>query len=340
MMKFLFFVIVFILGVAASADEKNHNGPQHQALCNLMKAAVGKWGEVEKRVPTDPLRKALRTTLFGYGTVETLETLKSSLPKDYEGVEEIPESRGLWCGEPRGEEWDHGNVHQNLWSGHSAPHDMMCLCTVGDKGFPLNETSSPNEKLCGKDKDALGASDKQGWTGSESASGSKHVTATWENITVPCLNGEAGGDLKQALNEFLGKLENTTVKGYTNRRQLGAGTPDVIGACDGSTKRGVCVEYYLSMTPKPWWDDLQKAIPEDEKLQKRREEEKRKQQEEAAKKEAQKTETLKSGHPTTNQTEQNNHHSNLTDKLRRYNLTSGTLITPPCIWPLGAVFLI
>ncbi|CCD14549.1 unnamed protein product, partial [Trypanosoma congolense IL3000] len=208
MMKFLLFLVVAILGMANATEdqEKNHNGPQHSALCGVLGSAVKKLEEVRTREPTDPLRKALATTIFGNGAEEKIETLKTGTPAVYRDVEIRDADRGFWCGEPRDEDGESGQM-QPRWSGHSSPHDMVCLCTMGEKGWPLNGSSGAQEKLCGKTADKLGGSG-DGWSSSGSHQGGKQIQATWETVIVPCLNGEEGGDLKQALNEFLGNLQH------------------------------------------------------------------------------------------------------------------------------------
>ncbi|CCD13266.1 Variant surface glycoprotein [Trypanosoma congolense IL3000] len=330
-------VVMVFFGVAASADEKDHNGAQHQALCGLLKAAVTKWGEVRGREPADPLRKALGQTIFGKVEGGDLSVLKV-LPTDYNNVEGRLTSRGTWCGQPF---YETHTAHGWRWSGHSAPHDLVCLCTLGNNTWPLNHTQKETT-LCGKDGNALGGSDGKGW--SNGGSGNEHVKATWVKVTVPCLNGEAGGDLKQALNEFLGKLQHKP-DGDINPSRYILGENNVTetdsDACTGSPKLGVCVSYFNATSPMPWWVALRNALPEEEKFQeeKRREEERRKKQEEEQNQEFPKAEALRSGSPTTKQTEQS-HKDNITDKLRRYNLTSGTPISQPSSWLFSVAILI
>ncbi|CCD12952.1 Variant surface glycoprotein [Trypanosoma congolense IL3000] len=342
MMKVLFFVIVSILGVVnATADkEKDHNNKAHKALCDLMKAAVGKWGDGGQGL-SKPLKKALGRTLFGKVEGGDLSDIKG-LPKDYNEVEGTDSSRGNWCGQPY--EGGFNGVNQARWAGHSAPHDMVCLCTVGEKGWPLNESDNRIEKLCGLEKKALEAEDNQGW-GYTKHEGNKHVTATWTKIVTPCLEEKVGKDLKQALNDFLRKLVNKSSDFYSNRFQLGEGDPYDSYACTGSATYGVCVEYYNTTGlwyPMPWWVDLQKALPEEEKFQEEKkkleEEERRRHQEDREKTNPAQTEALKSTHTSTNQTERSQN-DNITDKLRRLNLTSGTPISLPSSWLLRAVFL-
>ncbi|CCD17414.1 Variant surface glycoprotein [Trypanosoma congolense IL3000] len=348
MTMMVWMVMMVVVGASGEADEKDHNGPQHKALCGLLKAAVTKWGNSGEGL-SDPLRKALGKTLFGKWEGD-IHVLKEKLPDDYKNVEKDTGTRSAWCGQPHhGGETNDQNLRR--WSGHSAPHDMVCLCTVGEKGWPLNESESSSETettLCGQNKQTLGAADGKGWDDDgEKELGENHVNATWFGVTVSCLQGETGGDLKKALGTFLGKLEHKPGdKANPNRYQLGEGKPSNWSACDGTSTLGVCVMYYNSTNPKkpqPWWVDLQKAIPEEEKFQeekKKREEEERRKQQDSQKHNEPRTDDFTSTPTTANQTEKQHGGSNLTEKLRKFNITSGTLISLPSSWLLSAAFLI
>ncbi|CCD17318.1 Variant surface glycoprotein [Trypanosoma congolense IL3000] len=331
-LKCLIVVVMCLVVRAEEEEKKDHNGPQHKALCHLMKAAVGKWGTSGEGL-SDPLKKALGRTIFGSESGGTLEALKD-LPSDYTERGAI---RGNFCGQPYEDPTFYSAPHR--WSGYSAPHNLVCLCTKGENGWPVN-SSDNQDTLCGKTRDALGGGNK-GWTGNNT--GQAEMEATWKEVVTHCLKGETGGDLKGALSTFLGKLEHKPETANPNRYQLGEGKPTDWSACDGTSTLGVCVMYYNSTNPtkpQPWWVDLERAIPEDEKFQKQREEEQRRnQQQEAAKKDTNKTEDLKSGPQTKNQTKESRN-DNLTEKVRKLNLASGTLITQPSSWLLSVVFLI
>ncbi|CCD17587.1 Variant surface glycoprotein [Trypanosoma congolense IL3000] len=340
-MKFwiiVFLAVMEIVGAdnVVSEETKDHNKEAHKALCDLMKAAANKWREVEKRVPTDPLRNALVTTLFGYGTVGTLETLRSVLPSDYDDVEGTDSSRSNWCGQPL-----NGDYQNNYprWSGHSAPHDMVCLCTLGNNTWPL--VGSEKDKLCGQNKNSLGG-DNEWWSGTNNTKKRDAIEKTWKVTVNPCLSGSSPEkDLKEALKKFTGKIVHTWDAKYDeNHYVLGQNGTDYISKpCDGSPKDGLCVKYYNSTKPFPWWVDLEKALIEDAEIQKQRaEEERRKQQDRERKTDEPHAEALTSGPQTNNQTEQHRN-ANLTEKLRKYNIKSGTPISRPSSWLLRAVFL-
>ncbi|CCD14519.1 Variant surface glycoprotein [Trypanosoma congolense IL3000] len=331
---------------SVSDGSKDHNKEAHKALCDLLKAAVGKWGTNGEGL-SDSLKKALGKTIFGKDDGGDLTALKRGLPGDYMDWESNSgEDRGMWCGQAY-YEYSLSNKKQPHWSGQSAPHNMICLCTVGAGGWPLNGSSPTGTTLCGRDKTALKSDGDKGWGGS-GKEGKDQLEATWTNVTVPCLKGENGKDLKEALNEFLRRLQHKPdVNANQNRYILGENnvTETDYNACTGSPKYGICAAFFNGTTtlyPMPWWVDLQNALPEEEKFQqqkKHEEEERRKQQEEEQKADSAQTAALKSGHPTTNQTEAPNK-DNLTDKLRKLNMTSGTPISMPSSWLLRAVFLI
>ncbi|CCD17180.1 Variant surface glycoprotein [Trypanosoma congolense IL3000] len=339
MMKFLFFLVVVILGVAnGTADQGNdHNGAEHKALCHVLKAAVHEW-ESKGDGLLEPLKTALHRTIFGNETGGSLETLRNGLPKVYDDVLGGADSRNMACGQVRNAGGDYYNVHQPRWSGHSAPHDLVCLCTLGNNSWPLNDTQKATT-LCGQEKSALGAEKgTNGWSAMNT--GKEQMEATWGSVVVQCL--ESGGNensLKEALKSFTGKLVHKPGGGYSNSKQLGEGDPDEVFACTGSSIKGVCVEYYPTLTAHTWWVDLDKAIEEDHQIQKEREEEqRRRQQEDSEKKETAQEAVLKSTHTITNQTEAPNK-DKLHESMRKLNLTSGTPISKPSSWLLSVVFL-
>ncbi|CCD13420.1 unnamed protein product [Trypanosoma congolense IL3000] len=350
MMNYWMVVMVFI-GVSAQesgADGKDHNGEEHTKLCAVLKEAVGMWGEGRQSL-SESLKMALHRTIFGNESGGDLAKLKEKVPADYDILASPDAERGFLCGEPVDE-----HLHKQRgrpWSGHSAPHDLVCLCTLGKDGWPLNESNNGIDKLCGRLKDSLGG-ENEGWSGvhtewiesSETlvhhAKGETQIKATWFNVTKPCLEGNRKGEnLKEALKTFVDSLKPMPSTGKRNGAQLGEGNPNEDHACTGSRKYGVCVMYYPNdKDTKTWWVDLQKALIEDEKIQKERDEEAKRKQEEAAKKDTNKTEDLKSTNPTTNQTEQNKT-ATLHETMRKFNLTSGTHISMPSSWLLRAVFL-
>ncbi|CCD14348.1 Variant surface glycoprotein [Trypanosoma congolense IL3000] len=330
-------LVMLVLGVVANGSGNvDHNGKEHDALCDFLKVAVDKWKEVKTRDPEDPLRKALKNAIFGYESAEEeLESWKKTLPQDYKNMEEEGSSRTMWCGQQC--QGDHQASYPR-WPGHSAPHDMVCLCTKGSQGRPVNNSNN-QDTLCGNTRETLG-SGNEGWTGNNT--GQAQMSATWNNVVTKCLEGgrQKSGNLKEALNTFTGILDHKESHGYSSSKQLGEGTPNEWSACTGSPPRGVCVMYYPEdKDTKTWWVDLQNALIEDDKLQNKRAEEETRKKEEAEQQDSPQMEALKSGHPPTNQTDQHNK-SNLTDTMRKLNLTGSSSIILPPSWLLRAVLLI
>ncbi|CCD13092.1 Variant surface glycoprotein [Trypanosoma congolense IL3000] len=333
------FLCASVVGVCAQESgeptgKTDHNKEEHERLCGVLKAAVEKWGTSGEGL-SDPLKKALGRTIFGNEKGGALGELKS-LPDDYTKGGAI---RGNFCGQPYSEPGFFSAPHR--WSGHSAPHNLVCLCTKGENGWPVN-ISGNQDTLCGKTRETLG-SGSEGWTGS--GSGKTQMEATWKEVVTECLEGggQKGGNLEEALNNFLNKLQHKPdVAANPSRYILGENnvTKEDYYACTGSPKLGVCVAYFNATSPMPWWTDLKNALPEEEKFQeeKRRKEEKRKQQEEANRKEEPHEEALTSPQTTAQGTEKNRTDT-LHENIRRFNLTSGTPISMPSSWLLSVAFL-
>ncbi|CCD15299.1 Variant surface glycoprotein [Trypanosoma congolense IL3000] len=354
MVKIWMAVLVFVrVGSTDGAGEKKeYNKEEHRALCDFLKIALGTWGDQGSGL-SEPLKAALKTTIFGFGSrEESIEKLKS-FPADYLEAVKSPGSRATWCGGPYHGGEDNGHS-LNRWSGHSAPHDLVCLCTAGNYGWPVNETS-PDNTLCGRSKEDLMGNKNEGW-GSLGAvwdpnlndlvihdKGEAQIQATWSNVVTECLKGETGKDLKQALKTFIGKLNRTLEGKDRYMYRLGEGSYSKINhdACTGSSTYGVCVGYFPNRTnTKTWWKDLQNAFDVEEQQKRRAEEDAtRRQQEHPAQKDEPQTAALTSARQTTNQTEQQRN-DKLHEAIRKYNLTSGTPISQPTSWLLSATILI
>ncbi|CCD17505.1 Variant surface glycoprotein [Trypanosoma congolense IL3000] len=328
----------FMVVMVVSGSVMNHNGAQHEALCNLLQAAVN---ALHRNKGGDALNKALKQTIFGNESGGDIDTLRSQVPTDYD---ESGGERGLWCGEPFDDE------HQRWsrrWSGHSAPHGLVCLCTLGANGWPLSDSNTENT-LCGQLKSALGGGKgKGGWSGNgnDGKEGNQQITATWTTVAKPCLDGgDKTGDLKKALEKFIGQLNHTWDSVKHNIYLIGEGNVSSDNACDGTASKGVCARYFPNLTStKTWWSDLEKALIEEEQAERERElaekKAQRKQKEQAARKDEPHTPSLSSAHPSTNQTEQS-HKDSLHEEIRKYNMTSGTPISRPSSWLLSAAMLI
>ncbi|CCD13424.1 unnamed protein product [Trypanosoma congolense IL3000] len=347
-MKLFVAVLIVVAGVCAggtgdTSTKKDHNKDAHGVLCDVMKAAVGSWVSGGTTL-TDPLKAALKKTIFGEGGhLEDVQSFRSKLPDVYGSVLEQRESRNFACGQSRNEEGDYSKVEQVRWSGHSAPHDMVCLCTAGSHGWPINRTG-PATTLCGKDKETLKGSENKGWD-SSGHDGKEQITATWFNVTSECLQSDEkkGEKLKDALNKFIKSLVPKPGEAHPSRKQLGEGDPNEQYACSGSSARGVCVMYYpKDRYATPWWIQLEQAIEKDEQIQKQRakEEAESMRKEQAATQDESQIASSSSAPTINNQTEQPHKTNNFTDKLRKFNLTGSSSITPPSSWLLSAAFLI
>ncbi|CCD14182.1 Variant surface glycoprotein [Trypanosoma congolense IL3000] len=353
--------IFFLLVCGVFGEQKNdiarktdHNLEEYNALCNLLKIAVHEWKELKSRGNEGPLKKALGRTIFGDDSGGDLEGVKSkAFPQVYNGLKESSLSRLLWCGGPYDEDSRKNWKHQPRWPGHSVPHDLVCLCTTGGHGWPFNNPAGDTVKnsLCGKPKEALEASENQGWgTGIQSHKGEKQIKATWSSITEDCLK-DAGqeGNLKDALEKFIAKLNCTGASNHGKRCKLGEGD-FVTYPCNGNEK--VCVMYHNStdtMEHKPWWVDLKNVLDTAEQ-QKKNEEEGRKQENEQKKQKAQNHEksqptqgprtAVLTTAPQGSQEAEQDDTQNIPSPLATIEEESGTLITPTCTWFLGALFLI
>ncbi|CCD15184.1 Variant surface glycoprotein [Trypanosoma congolense IL3000] len=346
-MKVLMVIMLIIGVVRANEGGSDHNGKAHKALCDVLKVAVRDWEEVQKRESMDPLRKALGRTIFGSQDGGKVDGLKGRFPKDYEEVKGSLSARYFWCGERH-----EGSVlsvgKPPRWSGHSGPHDLVCLCTIGKDGWPLNDGKV---KLCGQSKDtSIGGT--KGWSTGGSGQGKEKITDTWGKVVTPCLVlGEVGETLKRVLKTFKDIINKTITKdgknGYLLGERGGSEYP-----CSGNEE--ACVMYYNDTKTTgeqyhvPWWVELEYAIKkEEQKEQKKREDEKRKQEEKNHQKpkhqkqsqqhqDAPRKAALRSSTTKTTETEQGNP-ENISAPLAAIEDTSGTRMTQP-LWLISTAF--
>ncbi|CCD16387.1 Variant surface glycoprotein [Trypanosoma congolense IL3000] len=355
-----FFMVLGFL--AQSACGTDHNKEEHSILCKVLKTAVALFQTNNVGVA---LQRAVNKTIFGNESGGDLQNLISGLPTVYNDAQNTHLSRTFWCGLPlEGEDVKnqaHGSgylsVSRPRWPGHSAPHDLMCLCTIGEKAWPL-ETSPEKDKLCGQLKRALGGGEG-GWSdkSQEKKVGKEQITATWTNVAKPCLRrADNEHDLKEALDSFLLKLKNKSAPEKPNRYQLGEGTHGDYAACTGTPPRGVCVMYYNSTSASnalPWWTDLAKALADAAEIKAQKQGEKaetRKNKKAQKKPQAQKQENSQPQHaPSTSalrspaqdlQEDEQKTTENISSPLATIEDTSGTPISRPSSWLLSAALLI
>ncbi|CCD14383.1 Variant surface glycoprotein [Trypanosoma congolense IL3000] len=348
-----YLVSVFIVVVVVRADgaeetsvKKDHNKDEHSVLCDLLNAAVFKWKEIENS--DSPLKKALAKTIFGNESGGNLEHLRS-LPVDYDELKSRTLPRYYWCGE-RNQGGGSSGSNPPRRSGHSAPHDLICLCTPGDDGYPVNGSAVTNDMLCGKGAKELEVeSDKKGW--GIIGQGEKQIKATWEKVVTECLHGSGKGTrLKDALDNFIKKL-GPLAQAIHSYQSLGKGNFSSEYSCSGKGIYGVCVKYYPEEKHAlPWWKELKKAIEVDEKEQKKHEEAEKRKQEAQKQRQPQKqdqsqypqgprTAALRSTMPSSEETEQSST-ENISNPLATLEDTSGTIIAQPCPWLLSSILLI
>ncbi|CCD16269.1 Variant surface glycoprotein [Trypanosoma congolense IL3000] len=194
MIKFCVVMLVIMMsgGIATASD--NHNGDKHEALCNVLGAAVSIFQNGRGGME---LRRALRSAIFGSETSADISTLLAGLPVTHHN----PGSRKNWCGTCTHSDSDH-------YPGKSIPHDLLCLCTIGTNGYPVVSDGSARQ-LCGRSAMDLGcgggaahqcnAGNGAGWSESNSGGNAKeYVEATWKTVVQTCLQKGLKLNLEQA----------------------------------------------------------------------------------------------------------------------------------------------
>ncbi|CCD17653.1 unnamed protein product [Trypanosoma congolense IL3000] len=128
---------------AIRANGEDYNKEEHGLLCNVLAAAVRKWGNNGEKVSC-PLKQALQQTIFGMNENRGENPKTLTLPKEYESNGGINPNhdRHQWCGACNGRHYP----------GESSLNDLLCVCTLGPDGVP-NETG---DTLCGHNPDKLG----------------------------------------------------------------------------------------------------------------------------------------------------------------------------------------
>ncbi|CCD17375.1 Variant surface glycoprotein [Trypanosoma congolense IL3000] len=255
MTKALFLVmvcLVFMLLHGRTTTSHNHNGEHYGTLCDILAAAVQKW----KSTNNPTAKKALSQAIFGHPNGKG-DPSKLDLPSTHLK----PGNRKNWCGECMYND-------QESYPGKSIPHDLLCMCTVGENGYPFIQYSEVRQ-LCGKgakelgcDKDAGNAErchsddNKHGWTESNwDGQANKHLNATWHAIVKACLRGKPKSDVDKA-RKTLQKLdvgEYSTPSWAWGHSGCAGGNSDV---CVGYGSW--CLEH-----PKEypqWWKTLYEAL--------------------------------------------------------------------------------
>ncbi|CCD15244.1 Variant surface glycoprotein [Trypanosoma congolense IL3000] len=246
MMRFCMFVLLLV-EVVVNASVTDHNQEAHKALCDVLRAAVNKWEGVRRTA--SPLKEALRKTIFGKNGGDTDISSGLQMPTDYkppdtEGKKK-PNTRKHWCGAC-------GSGSQNHYPGESAPHDLVCLCTPGEFGHPVNDGE---KTLCGQSKGAWGENQK-GWHTelfNDNEKEREYLNQTWGKIVKDCSQNGNENNLETALKTFTDKLESLKGNQYL-------GIHNSNSDCSGTAYGGLCVLYATKCEKKPWFEELKDAI--------------------------------------------------------------------------------
>ncbi|CCD14442.1 Variant surface glycoprotein [Trypanosoma congolense IL3000] len=248
--------MVFLMGlwVPVNGDEKNHNGEDHHVLCGLLGVAVHKW----KTTNNPTAKEALAQSIFGNTNGGDLDGLSKGLPPEYHK----PGNRQNWCGTC-------ADSNRKHYPGNSIPHDLLCLCTVGENGYPFIEHGSIKQ-LCGQNARELGCEQDagnpkgchngngHGWSDSKyDDQARKHLNATWNAVVTTCLGKELKHDVEKTRKTLLEKLKvgeySSPVWARSHHR------------CSG-VNGDVCVSYGSQCDREDnnnspqWWWHLEKAL--------------------------------------------------------------------------------
>ncbi|CCD14128.1 unnamed protein product [Trypanosoma congolense IL3000] len=164
-------LVVMVSCVALVGGNKEHyNKEEHILLCEVLGAAVKRWGKNGENVTDQKVREALMQTIYGENEQKENPS-KLNFPEEYgSSVDENSHNhRFEWCGTCAGKHYP----------GESATHDLPCLCTLGPDGIP-NKT---DDTLCGKKANELRAQQQERMRFGPNSQALKN---TWEIIVKSC----------------------------------------------------------------------------------------------------------------------------------------------------------
>ncbi|CCD17450.1 Variant surface glycoprotein [Trypanosoma congolense IL3000] len=258
MMKASFLLVVCLavmLVPGRTTTSHNHNGEHYGTLCDLLAAAVQKW----KTANNSSVKKALSQAIFGHPNGKG-DPSELDLPSTHHK----PGNRRQWCGE-----CVYGD--QESYPGKSIPHDILCMCTVGENGYPFLEgLDKPDTRLCGRSAGDLGCGQDVGngkgclkgnghwWSeNSDRNHAGKYLKATWDGVVKTCLGKQLNLDAEDGLKTLLNKLK---IGKYSS--PAWAWGHHGCNGVDGA----VCVTYgtrchrpHNTNFPQWWWD-LEEAL--------------------------------------------------------------------------------
>ncbi|CCD16037.1 Variant surface glycoprotein [Trypanosoma congolense IL3000] len=224
-------VIGMLTEGTSSLTKENLNIKEHNALCEVLGAAVSLWDRVKDH--NTPLKKALAQAIFGAENANgDIAGLIGKMPQEYNEDGD----RHNWCGEC--------SQGATIYPGISIPHDLLCMCTVGHSGAPFNVDQ--HHSLCGVEGEKWGCTtykapshhvgEKKHWE----CSGKKWNThwdkdrrqMAWEKVVKPCLDSLHRTNLRDALKSFRTKKSNNQIPNMDRHSNK----------C-GGTHGDICVKY-------------------------------------------------------------------------------------------------
>ncbi|CCD15612.1 Variant surface glycoprotein [Trypanosoma congolense IL3000] len=243
--------VVVIVEAVRGASEVNtgktdHNSDKHGLLCNVLASTVSLF--LSKRGGIQ-LQKAVRESIFGIGNRGEEDATNLKLPTEYDGQG----SRKDLCGSCGDSEHHPGG---------SIPHDILCLCTVGNGGAPFG--GDKYYSLCGLSGEHWGcqkysAGDHYVGTGQQWECIDKNWDSgwdqprrhtAWEKVVKPCL--EKGKTL--SFTDALSNLE-AALNGWEHPK-WGASHE----GCGGNGFGDICVKYSQWCYTSTWWAQLKEGL--------------------------------------------------------------------------------
>ncbi|CCD13366.1 Variant surface glycoprotein [Trypanosoma congolense IL3000] len=254
-------VMMVLSGTALGTGIKeHHNHHEHTTLCDILAAAVALYTSGQAG---DKLKKALGQVIFGREAGGDLAELRANFPGGSGEGTDRPNS----CGKCIYNNHDH-------YPGKSIPHDLLCLCTVGQDGSPFK--SHGVQSLCGISGGDWGcpeyrpghsyAGDGRHWDcggkGWNSPWDHNRLNKTWHRIIKQCLSKKADTNLQAALAALKDKKDTNQIPNW-DRSSYPCGGNEISTICVGSSD--YCGKKQDPLYPQ-WREALEELTNEDFKL--------------------------------------------------------------------------